>query len=88
MIVLNQPITRWFFKGDVNANEALDEFLAKDDLKNGHASYIVQDSIDAEIIEKEIQEPKRVIEKPLSKTQQANKLKELVAEDDNPFAKV
>lgn len=87
---LNQPITRWFFKSDVDANQALDEFLAKDDLKNGHASYIARDNnttIDAEITQKVLNqnEAKEVAKKPLTKKDQVNKIKKLVADDDNPF---
>lgn len=82
---LKEPITRWFFGTDIDANEAVDEFLQKDELYN--KKQFINDVKQTPVSINEQNEPTKTVEiaDNASKKKQGIKLKQLLEEEENPF---
>jgi len=79
---LTQPITRWFFKTDTDAAEALDQFMAKD---------TIQTPAQKKETPKRKQQKKRRSKEQVyiqNKQQEQRDLKTLIQNDDNPFERL
>lgn len=83
---LKDPVTRWFFKTDVKAENILNNFLAKDEFKLDLVSVLNQNESDAAISQHNVASNNTKNTQTADNRQEQEKhLKELLKNTENPF---
>lgn len=82
---LKDPITRWFFKTDVDASDVIDEFMAKDEFKSDLQEKPVKKPNRRKKQTNKVAQISKPAPQPVPVNNKMHQLKELIAQGHNPL---